>query len=146
LRIAVGSDHAGYELKEHIRRRLVEAGHEVTDLGTDSTASVDYPVYGVRVARAVVKGEAERGIIVCGTGIGMAMAANRVRGCRAAPCVVEYAAEMARAHNDANVLTLGARILTPQIADRIVDVFLATDFEGGRHERRRKMMDTEVDG
>jgi ribose 5-phosphate isomerase B len=124
----------------------VEAGHEVTDFGTGSTESVDYPVYGVRVAKAVVKGEAERGIIVCGTGIGMAMVANRVRGCRAAPCAVEYAVEMARAHNDANVLALGARIVTPEMADRMVDVFLATEFEGGRHERRKRMIDTEVDG
>ena len=146
MKIAVGSDHAGYELKEHVRRRLAEDGHEVTDLGTDSTEPVDYPVYGVRVAKAVVKGEAERGIMICGTGTGMAMAANRVRGCRAAACAVEYDAEMARAHNDANVLALGARIVTPEIADRMVDVFLGTEFEGGRHERRKRMMDTEVDG
>ena len=145
MRIAIGSDHVGYELKEHVRRRLAEAGHEVVDLGTNSAESVDYPTYGVRVAKAVVKGEAERGILVCGTGIGRSRAANRIRGCRAAPCVIEYSAEMARRHNDANVLALGERVLTPELADRIVDVFMSTEFEGGRHGRRAKMIDTEPD-
>ena len=145
MKIAVGSDHAGYELKEHVRKRLAEAGHEVVDFGTDSTERVDYPAYGVRVAKAVAKGEAERGIIVCGTSIGIAMAANRVRGCRAAPCMIEYLAEMARRHNDANVLALGQRVVTPTLADRIVDVFLKTEAEGGRHARRAKMIDAEPD-
>jgi ribose 5-phosphate isomerase B len=143
VKIAVGSDHAGYNLKEHVRRRLGRAGHEVVDLGTDSTERVDYPVYGVRVAKAVAEGRVERGILVCGTSIGIAMAANRVRGCRAAPCMIEYLAEMARRHNDANVLALGERVVTPTVADRIVDVFLKTEAEGGRHARRVKMMDTE---
>ncbi len=145
MKIAVGSDHAGHELKEHVRKRLSSAGHEVTDLGTNSTERVDYPVYGGRVAKAVVEGEAERGIIVCGSGLGISMAANRIRGCRAAPCMIEYSAEMARRHNDANVLALGERVVTPTRADRIVDAFLETGCEGGRHGRRVKMIDTEPD-
>ncbi len=145
MKIAVGSDHAGYKLKEHVRHRLSAAGHEVTDLGAHSAERVDYPVYGVRVAKAVVEGEAERGIIVCGTGLGISMAANRIRGCRAAPCTMEYLARMARRHNDANVLALGERVVTPTLADRIVDAFLETGFEGGRHGRRVKMIDTESD-
>ena len=145
MKIAVGSDHAGHELKEHVRKRLSSAGHEVTDLGTNSTERVDYPVYGVRVAKAVVEGEAKRGIIVCGTGVGISMAANRIRGCRAAPCTMEYLARVARRHNDANVLALGGRVVTPTLSDGIVDAFLETAFEGGRHERRTEMIDSESD-
>ena len=146
MKIAVGSDHAGYELKEHVRKGLAEAGHEAIDFGTKSAERSDYPVYGVLVAKAVAKSEAERGIIVCGTGIGISMAANRVRGCRAAPCTSEYLAEMARRHNDANVLALGGRVLTSALADRIVDVFLKTEFEGGRHARRVDLIDSEPGG
>jgi ribose 5-phosphate isomerase B len=136
MKIAVGSDHAGFELKEHVRRRLEDAGHEVMDMGTRSKEPVDYPEYARRVAEAVAGGKADRGVVVCGTGIGAAMAANRVRGARAAPCTIEYAAEMARRHNDANVLALGERIVTREVSDGILDIFLSTAFEGGRHARR----------
>jgi ribose 5-phosphate isomerase B len=141
MRIAVASDHAGFGLKEHVRRRLEEQGHEVRDFGTSSEESVDYPDFAKLVAEAVSGGEAERGILVCGTGTGMAMAANRFRGVRAAPAAVEYAAEMARRHNDANVLALGARLVTRELADGIVDRFLSTPFDGGRHLRRVAKMD-----
>jgi ribose 5-phosphate isomerase B len=141
MRIAVASDHAGFRLKEHVRRRLEEQGHEVADLGTSSEEPVDYPDFAKLVAEAVSGGEAERGILVCGTGTGMAMAANRVRGVRAAPATLGYAAEMARRHNDANVLALGARLVTKELADGIVDRFLATPFDGGRHLHRVAKMD-----
>jgi ribose 5-phosphate isomerase B len=136
LKIAIGADHAGYELKEEVRRGLEEAGHEVRDLGTHSETSVDYPDFAVAVARAVASGEADRGILICGTGIGMAITANRVRGVRAASCSDCYSARMARAHNDANVLTFGARVVGPGLAGELVRAFLETGFEGGRHERR----------
>jgi ribose 5-phosphate isomerase B len=136
MRIMMGSDHAGFELKELVKERLVAAGHEVEDLGAHSEDSVDYPLYGGKVARAVARGDAERGILVCGTGIGMAMSANKVHGVRAVQAVEEYQAEMARLHNDANVLSLAGRHTEPERAFAIVDTFLSTDFEGGRHQRR----------
>jgi ribose 5-phosphate isomerase B len=141
MRIALGADHAGFFLKEHLRTRLAEAGHQIEDLGTSSADSVDYPDFAYPVAHAVVEKRADRGILICGTGLGVAMTANRVRGIRAAPCTVEFAAEMARMHNDANVLALGARLVTPEMADKIVDVFLTTAFEGGRHQRRVDKID-----
>jgi ribose 5-phosphate isomerase B len=141
MKIAIGSDHAGFALKEHVRRTLTEAGHEIVDFGAASAESVDYPEYAIPVARAVVQKQVERGILVCGTGLGVAMTANRVRGIRAAPCTVEFAADMARRHNDANVLALGGRLVTPAMADRIVEVFLSTPFEGGRHKRRIDKID-----
>ncbi len=145
MKVAIGADHAGFELKEHVRSLVEKAGHEVADHGADSAESVDYPDYAAKVARAVVRGEAERGILCCATGLGMGMAANRFGGIRAAPCTCEYAAEMARRHNDANVLALGARIVTKEIAERIVGVFLTTSFEGGRHARRTAKMDCGAD-
>jgi ribose 5-phosphate isomerase B len=141
MKIAVGADHAGLALKEHVRAHLEKAAHEVADLGTRSSDSVDYPDFAAKVAKAVAQGEAERGILCCGTGLGMAMAANRFRGVRAAPCTMEYQAEMARRHNDANVLALGGRVVTKEIAERVVEVFLTTASEGGRHARRADMMD-----
>jgi ribose 5-phosphate isomerase B len=136
VRIAIGSDHAGYELKVHFVERLSGLGHEVTDLGSHSTESVDYPIYCAAVGRAVVAGEAERGIVLGGSGQGEQLAANKIKGIRAALCNDLYTARMARAHNDANVLSIGARIVGLGLADEIVDVFLATDFAGGRHARR----------
>ena len=142
MKIAIGSDHAGFELKEHLRETLTAAGHDVKDVGTNSADSVDYPDYANLVARSVVQSEVERGILICGTGLGISMAANRVRGIRAAPCTSEYAAEMARRHNDANILALGARFITPAIAERLVTVFLITEFEGGRHQDRVTKIDS----
>ena len=136
MRIAIGADHAGYELKQQIARYLLAQGHQVQDLGTHSPQSVDYPDYAVRVARAVVAGEAERGILICGTGIGMSIAANKVRGARAAVCTDCYMARMARQHNDARILCLGGRVLGLGSALNVVEVFLRTDFVGGRHAQR----------
>ena len=136
MRIAIGSDHAGYHLKEIIKSRLVESGAEVDDLGTASEASVDYPDYAAAVARRVASGASDRGILVCGTGIGMAMAANKIHGIRAASVEGLESARLSRAHNDANVLTVGARITPPELALAIVQTFLDTAFEGGRHQRR----------
>ncbi|RMG47084.1 MAG: ribose 5-phosphate isomerase B [Acidobacteria bacterium] len=143
MRIAAGSDHAGLELKRHLVRWLEERGHEVLDLGTDSPASTDYPVYARKVAEAVARGEAERGLVVCGTGIGTDIVANKVRGVRAARCLTEYDARYARRHNDANVLSLGGRVLGAGLAEAVLQVFLETPFDGGRHERRVRMIEPE---
>lgn len=134
--IAIGSDHGGFELKGILTDYLIEKGFTVMDCGTDSTDSVDYPVYGKKVGSTVVSGDADKGIIICGTGIGISLAANKVTGVRAALCTNEYMAEMARRHNDANVLALGARVIGSELAKNIVQRFLNTDFEGGRHQRR----------
>lgn len=143
MRIAIGADHAGFILKEHLRARLAEAGHELRDFGAHSAESVDYPDYAALVAGAVVGGSAERGILVCGSGIGMAIAANRVRGVRAAACIDLYSARLCRQHNDANVLALGSRIVAPPLAEALAEVFLTTTFEGGRHARRVAKLDGE---
>ena len=136
MRIALGSDHAGYALKQSVAHHLTKAGHVVIDLGTDSETTVDYPFYCAGVGRAVVTGGADRGIVLGGSGQGEAIAANKVRGVRAALCLDEYTARLARLHNDANVLSLGGRILAEGFAFAIVDVFLSTEFEGGRHVPR----------
>jgi len=144
MKIAAGSDHAGFRLKCELVQYLQESGYQVLDVGTDSCESVDYPDYAKKVCDAIAGGEAEMGLLVCGTGVGMAMAANKCKGMRAASCNNEYMAEMSRSHNNANILTLGARIITPELAERILDVFLVTEFEGGRHERRvNKIMQIE---
>lgn len=135
-RIALASDHAGFELKEILRDELEELGHEVLDLGTDSLDSVDYPDFGRKAAEAVVAGEAQAGVIVCGTGIGISIAANRVPGARTALCHDITTARLSREHNDANILALGARIIGTEIARDCVRTFLATPFAGGRHQRR----------
>jgi ribose 5-phosphate isomerase B len=136
VRIAIGSDHAGYHLKEIIKSRLLESGTEVDDLGTTSDASVDYPDYAAAVAERVASGASDRGILVCGTGIGMAMAANKVHGIRAASATDLESARLGRKHNDANVLALGARITSTDLALELVQTFLDTPFAGGRHQRR----------
>jgi ribose 5-phosphate isomerase B len=136
MRIALGADHAGVALKEHVTRHLITRGFDVTDFGTVSAESVDYPDFAAEVAREVASGRFERGVLVCGTGIGMAMAANKISGIRAAPVVDEDSARLCRAHNDANVLALGARVTPQDTAIRILDLFLDTPFEGGRHQRR----------
>jgi RpiB/LacA/LacB family sugar-phosphate isomerase len=137
MRIAVGSDHAGFDLKADLARHLAEAGHEVFDLGTDAgAASVDYPIYGIAVGRAVAEGRAERGVCVCGTGIGISIAANKVRGVRAALVHDATSAALARRHGDANVICLGGRTTAPAEAIDVIDTFMTTSFEGGRHARR----------
>ncbi|MFN2389029.1 MAG: ribose 5-phosphate isomerase B [Actinomycetota bacterium] len=136
MRIAVGSDHAGFALKRAIAEHLAERGHAVVDLGTDSEDPVDYPSFCAAVGRAVVRGEADRGIVMGGSGQGEAIAANKVHGVRAALCLDEHTARLAREHNDANVLSLGGRIVAETFARSIVDVFLATSWEGGRHAGR----------
>lgn len=134
--IAIGSDHGGYALKQVIISHLADRGIEFRDFGTYSEESCDYPDYGEAVGRAVASGECERGIVVCGTGIGISIAANKVRGVRCALCGDCFSAQMAREHNDANVLALGARVLGAGLALKIVDTFLDSAFAGGRHERR----------
>jgi ribose 5-phosphate isomerase B len=136
VRIAIGGDHAGYPLKQHLVQMLKEWGHDVDDLGTHSEDPVDYPFYCAAVARAVVRGGAERGIVLGGSGQGEQISANKVHGARAALCNELYTARMARAHNDANVLSIGARVVAAPLADEIVRIFLDTPFEGGRHVRR----------
>jgi ribose 5-phosphate isomerase B len=140
VKVAVGSDHAGWALKEHLRGMLAAASHEIVDCGTDSDASCDYPRFAVAVALAVAEGRAERGLLVCGTGIGMAMAANRVPGIRAANCNDLYTARLARLHNDANVLTVGSRVVATAQAEAILAEFLAAPFEGGRHRQRLEQL------
>ena len=132
----MGADHAGYQLKVAVAKHLIDAGHEIDDLGTHSEETVDYPSFCAAVGRAVASGEAERGIVIGGSGQGEAIAANKVHGVRAALCLDEYTARFARLHNDANVLSLGGRIIAETFALAVVDVFLETEFEGGRHVRR----------
>ena len=136
MRIAIGSDHRGYDVKQRIVSLLQRLSHEVTDYGPESSGSVDYPDFAFQVARAVSEGRAERGILICGTGIGMCIAANKVRDVRAAPCHDSITAEMSRRHNDANVLCLSADLLGDELIDRMVRIWLETEFEGGRHARR----------
>lgn len=136
MRIFIGSDHAGLALKEHVGSYLERSGHDVIDVGTHSEESVDYPDYAREVARAVASGDADVGVLVCGTGLGMEIAANKVRGVRAVQAMDPELAIMARKHNDANVLTLAGRYTDPATAERIVDAFVNTAFEGGRHARR----------
>ena len=141
MRIAVGSDHAGFPLKAALAGWLQELGHEVLDLGAYSTDSVDYPVIGYEVANKVAQGEAERGVLVCGSGIGVSIAANRVAGARAALVQEPLSARLAREHNDANVVCVGARLIGEEMAREILKVFLGTPFEGGRHQRRIDQLD-----
>lgn len=141
MKIGIGSDHGGFELKESIKEFLKEKGIEYIDYGTNSTESVDYPDFGRAVAEAVVKEEVDRGIVICGTGIGISIAANKVKGIRCALCGDTFSARMSRAHNDANVLALGARVIGPGLALEIVDTFIQEGFEGGRHSRRLNKID-----
>ena len=147
VRIAIGSDHAGFELKQHLVGFLQELGHDVDDQGTDSTASVDYPEICAGVGRTVATGDAERGIVLGGSGQGEQLAANKVVGVRAALCNDLYTARMSRAHNDANVLSLGARVVGVGLAEEIVRLWLDEPFEGGRHQRRvDQLMAIEAEG
>lgn len=144
--IAIGSDHGGYALKEHIKAYLISKGITCLDVGCDSPDSCDYPIFGKAVGEAVASGQCEKGIVICTTGVGISISANKVKGVRAALCADTLTAEMTRRHNDANVLAMGAGIVGPNLAQRMVDVFLETQFEGGRHQRRvNLMMDIETD-
>ncbi len=138
--IAIGSDHGGYLLKEELKKHLEQEGYEFIDFGTDSTASCDYPVYAEKVCRAIQSGECEKGILICGTGIGMSMCANKCKGIRAAVCGDHFSAEFTRRHNDANVLCMGARVIGPGVALQLADIFLTIEYEGGRHANRVSMM------
>lgn len=136
MKIVVGCDHGALALKESVKKVLAELGMEIDDVGTYTEDSVDYPDIAEKVCGKVVSGEAERGVVLCGTGIGISIAANKINGIRCALCGEAYSARMARAHNDANVLALGGRVLGPELAGDIVRTFFTTDFEGGRHARR----------
>lgn len=136
MRIALAADHAGYLLKDDLLAWLREAGHEVLDLGTNGPESVDYPEFGIRLADAVARGEADRGIVVCGSGIGISIAVNRNPACRCARVDDPLSAALAREHNDANVLAMGARLIGHDMAKACIQAFLGTDFAGGRHQRR----------
>jgi ribose 5-phosphate isomerase B len=147
MKISLGADHRGFELKEKIKQYLTELGHEVTDFGTDSTESVDYPDFGFKVAEAVAKGEVDFGVLVCWTGNGMNIAANKVKGARSALCLNDEMAMLARAHNNANVLALASNFVSEKTAKMILDVWMTTEFEGGRHTRRlEKIIDREAEG
>ena len=141
IKIAIGCDHAAYKEKESMKAYLINLGYEVQDVGTNSSDSVDYPKFGHDVANLVVGGRADKGIVICGSGIGISIAANKIKGARAALCSSSQHAEMSRKHNDANILALGARMTEYDTLEKIVDVFLNTDFEGGRHLNRINMIE-----
>ncbi|MCI7618792.1 MAG: ribose 5-phosphate isomerase B [Firmicutes bacterium] len=141
LKIAVASDHGGFALKEKVKEHLVQRGFEVDDLGTHSEESVDYPVYGKACGEAVASGKADLGVVVCGTGIGISIAANKVKGIRCGLCTSVEMAHLTKQHNNANILALGGRTTEPELALKIVDEWLDTEFEGGRHQRRVDMLD-----
>ena len=139
--IAIASDHAGFALKEKIKKHLEELKFEICDFGTENEESCDYPVFAKKACEAVVSGKCDRAILVCGTGIGMSMAANKVKGIRAAVCTETFAAKYTRLHNDANVLCMGARVIGEGVAIEITDTFITTEFEGGKHKRRIDMFE-----
>ena len=136
MKIGIGNDHAGVEMKQEIKTYLESKGHEVINFGTDTSDSCDYPVYGQKVAEAVASGQVEEGVLICGTGIGISLAANKVPGIRAAVCSEPVSARLAKQHNDANIIAFGARIVGLEEAKAIVDAFFDAEFEGGRHQRR----------
>ena len=136
MKIAIGCDHVGWELKPIIAEHLRQRGYDVEDFGCHSAERCDYPAYGEAVARAVASGQCDLGVLICGTGIGISLAANKVRGIRAAVCSEPYSARLTRQHNDANIIAFGARVVGPDLAKMIVDEFLDASFEGGRHQRR----------
>jgi len=140
MKVAIGSDHAGFKLKEIIKKHLEEKGFQIIDKGAYSEDRVDYPIFGEAVAKSILDGEADKGIVICGTGIGISISANKVKGIRAALCVNEYMARMAIRHNNAHILALGARVLGEDLAKSIVDAFFSEHFEGGRHEVRVELI------
>ncbi|WMJ78141.1 MULTISPECIES: ribose 5-phosphate isomerase B [unclassified Sedimentibacter] len=146
MKIVLACDHGGFQLKETIKEHLVTNGYDVNDIGVYNTESVDYPDYGKKAAEIVACNEADRGIIICGTGIGISIAANKVKGIRCALCTNEFMARMSRMHNNANMLALGGRVIGKGLALNIVDTWISTDFEGGRHERRvNKLIDMDIE-
>ena len=142
MKIAIGNDHVAVELKNHIKKYIEEKGIEVVDFGTNSTDRCDYPIYGEKVARAVSTGNCDLGVLICGTGIGISLAANKVKGIRAAVCSEPYSARLTRQHNNANIIAFGARVVGQSVAEMIVDEFLNAEFEGGRHQYRIDMIST----
>ena len=136
MKIAIGNDHGGVEMKNHLVAWLNDHGYEVVNFGTDEPVSTDYPIFAERVAKAVVAGECDRGILICGTGIGISISANKIHGVRCALCPEPVSASLSRRHNDANIVAMGARTIGLVMAEEIVKTFLTTDFEGGRHARR----------
>ena len=146
MKIAIGNDHTAVEMKQHIVGYLEAQGHELVNFGTDTTERVDYPVYGKRVADAVASGECEVGILICGTGIGISLAANKVKGIRAAVCSEPYSAMMTRQHNNSNIIAFGARVVGVATAEMIVDAFLNAEYESGRHETRVRMIEEIEEG
>lgn len=140
MKIAIGNDHAAVELKQHIIKYVEDKGHTVVNFGTDTNDSCDYPVYGEKVGKAVASGECDCGILICGTGVGISLAANKVKGIRCVVCTDAYSARLSRQHNNTNVLAFGARVVGPATAEMLVDEFLNTEFEGGRHQRRIDMI------
>ncbi len=140
MKIVVGNDHTAVEMKNEIVKHLIERGYEVINVGTDSPESCDYPIYGEKAARLVAGGQADLGIIICGTGVGISLAANKVKGIRAVVCSEPYSAELSRRHNDTNMLAFGARVIGIELAKMIVDAWLDASFEGGRHQRRVDMI------
>ena len=136
MKIAIGNDHSAVEMKNHIKKYIEDKGYEVVDYGTNSSESCDYPRYGKIVADAIVKGECDLGVLICGTGIGISLAANKVKGIRAAVCTDPYSARLTIQHNNANILAFGARVVDAKTAETLVDEFLEAEFEGGRHQTR----------
>ncbi len=145
MKIAIGNDHAAVELKNEIMAYLTEKGHEVVNFGTDTLDSCHYPVYGEKVARAVAAGEADCGVLICGTGVGISIAANKVNGIRAAVCSEPVTARLVKEHNNANIIAFGARIVGSEMAKAIVDAYLGAEFAGGRHQNRIDMI-SEIEG
>lgn len=141
IKIAIGSDHGGYELKEIVKSYVEKLGYEYKDFGTNDGNSIDYPVIAKEVAKSVTDKEFDKGIIICGSGLGVAIAANKVKGVRAVTCHDSYCAKMSRLHNNANVLTMGGRVIGPDVACEIVKIWLETEFEGGRHQKRIDMLE-----
>ena len=139
--IAIASDHAGFELKELLKKHLNDNGYDFVDVGCDSTQSCDYPVFAQKACEKVVSGECSKAVLVCGTGIGMSMAANKVKGIRAAVCSDAFSTKYTRRHNDANVICFGARVIGPGLAEELLDIFLTESFEGGKHLRRIDMLE-----
>ncbi len=144
MKIAIGNDHAAVELKNHIMKFVEDMGHTVVNFGTDTNDSCDYPEFGEKVGRAVASKECDLGILICGTGIGISIAANKVKGVRAAVCSEAYSARLTRNHNNANIIAFGARVVTTEMAETIVKEFLNAEFEGGRHQKRIDML-TEIE-
>ena len=140
MKIAIGNDHAAVEMKNHIVKYLKAKGYEMVNFGTDTNESCDYPLYGKKVADAIKNGECELGILICGTGIGISLAANKVKGIRAAVCSEGYSARLTRQHNNANIIAFGARVVDEKTAENIVDEFLNAEYEGGRHQKRVDMI------